>query len=370
MDETAKPMTDLAQLSRIALSGRPQDVRAFVLKLSRKYRKIEPEFATRLAELIGKGLSPRSPLRGESMTAIPVDTDTRLQLIRHENPPLLDTPPVLSAEVSRLLDRIVLEHSRSKKLIEAGLSPTRTALFTGPPGVGKTMSARWLADRLERPLLTLDLSAVMSSYLGRTGANVRHVLDYAKGVTCVILLDELDAIAKRRDDSQEVGELKRLVTVLLQEIDDWPSGGLLIAATNHADLMDPAVWRRFEVRVDFPLPTNQDLNAVIGQTLGELTKAEQPWLEILTSIFKGCSFSDVHRELLACQREVLVTGRSLSQCLAELVHRHVDNLRLKEKRVLVVQLSATGMSQRRMREVTGLSRDFIRKWTGTIEADL
>ena len=94
----------------------------------------------------------------------------------------------------------------------------------------------------------------MSSYLGRTGSNIRHVLDYAKGVDGVLLLDELDAIAKRRDDATDVGELKRLVTVLLQEIDDWPSSGLLIAATNHPGLLDPAVWRRFELRVSFPMP--------------------------------------------------------------------------------------------------------------------
>src|SRR5665213_3572636 len=128
-----------------------------------------------------------------------------------------------------------------------------------PPGVGKTLAARWIARELHRPLLTLDLSAVMSSFLGRTGANVRHVLDYAKGVDCVLLLDELDSIAKRRDDASDVGELKRLVTVLLQEIDDWPSTGLLIAATNHSDLLDPAVWRRFEMRVNFPMPGDESV---------------------------------------------------------------------------------------------------------------
>src|SRR5690606_32775240 len=105
-----------------------------------------------------------------------------------------------------------------------------------------------------RPLLILDLASVMSSYLGRTGTNLRHVLDYAKSLDCVLLLDELDAIAKRRDDRGEIGELKRLVTVLLQQIDDWPPKSLLIAATNHADLLDPALWRRFDVTLEFPIP--------------------------------------------------------------------------------------------------------------------
>jgi hypothetical protein len=111
--------------------------------------------------------------------------------------------------------------------------------------LGDTLAARVLARTLGRPLLILDLAAVMSSFLGRTGGNLRHVLDYAKSIECVLLLDELDAIAKRRDDAGEIGELKRLVTVLIQEIDDWPSSGLLVAATNHPELLDPAIWRRF-----------------------------------------------------------------------------------------------------------------------------
>jgi SpoVK/Ycf46/Vps4 family AAA+-type ATPase len=131
------------------------------------------------------------------------------------------------SEQQRALDQILSERRREEELFKQGLSPTRSIIFTGPPGVGKTLAARWVARELQRPLLTLDLSAVMSSFLGRTGANVRHVLDYAKTVNGVLLLDELDSIAKRRDDATDVRELKLLVTVLLQEIDDGPATGLL-----------------------------------------------------------------------------------------------------------------------------------------------
>ncbi|TGV70329.1 AAA family ATPase, partial [Mesorhizobium sp. M00.F.Ca.ET.158.01.1.1] len=110
------------------------------------------------------------------------------------------------------LDTLVAERKDIENLHKAGWEPTRTVLFTGAPGVGKTLGARWLARELNRPLLILDLAAVMSSYLGRTGTNLRHVLDYAKTLDCVLLLDELDAIAKRRDDRGQIGALKRLVT--------------------------------------------------------------------------------------------------------------------------------------------------------------
>ena len=116
----------------------------------------------------------------------------------------VDAEPILDAGVKRALEQLIFERQRDQELIKQGLSPTRSIIFTGPPGVGKTLAARWVARELHRPLLTLDLSAVMSSFLGRTGANVRHVLDYAKSVDGVLLLDELDAIAKRRDDATDV----------------------------------------------------------------------------------------------------------------------------------------------------------------------
>ena len=150
--------------------------------------------------------------------------------------------------------------------------------------LGKTLAARWIAKKLNRPLIVLDLWAVMSSFLGRTGNNIRNVLDYAKGLDCVLLLDEFDAIAKRRDDAVEIGELKRLVTVLLQEIDEWPSSGLLLAATNHPDLLDPAVWRRFELIVEFPMPTEAEIRQAIELFLGGEAE-EKGWSAILRECF-------------------------------------------------------------------------------------
>ncbi|KOO11114.1 AAA family ATPase, partial [Vibrio xuii] len=140
--------------------------------------------------------------------------------------------------------QVLLEREYNDALLSEGLQPTKSIIFQGPPGVGKTLSARWLANQLDLPLLTLDLATVMSSFLGKTGSNVRAVLEHAMSFPCVLLLDEFDAIAKRRDDDRELGELKRLVTVLLQTIDEWPATSLLIAATNHGELLDPAIWRR------------------------------------------------------------------------------------------------------------------------------
>ena len=235
-------------------------------------------------------------------------------------------------------------------------------IFTGPPGVGKTLAARWIAHELQRPLLTLDLSAVMSSFLGRTGANVRHVLDYAKSVRGVLLLDEFDSIAKRRDDSTDVGELKRLVTVLLQEIDDWPATGFLIAATNHAELLDPAVWRRFEMRIEFPMPNEASVRKAIETFMGP-AKASRTWRDVLAVALRGLSFSDIEREVLLARRAAVTRDIPIEEALGEVVQNRVEPLPRRERGQIALWLTEAGVSQRQVHELTGVSRDTIRKKT-------
>ena len=156
--------------------------------------------------------------------------------------------------------------------------------------------------------MILDLAAVMSSLLGRTGSNLRHVLEYAKTIDCVLLLDELDAIAKRRDDRGEIGELKRLVTVLIQQIDDWPSSAVLLAAANHPDLLDPAIWRRFELHVDFPLPNEAAITQFVNSTLASYFAHAKQWSHVLGVAFEGCSFSDIERDVSAARRSAESRG--------------------------------------------------------------
>jgi SpoVK/Ycf46/Vps4 family AAA+-type ATPase len=201
----------------------------------------------------------------------------------------------------------------------------------------------------------------MSSFLGRTGANVRHVLDYAKSVTGVLLLDELDSIAKRRDDATDVGELKRLVTVLLQEIDDWPATGLLIAATNHADLLDPAIWRRFEMRVEFPMPTEAEVRRAIETLLG--STAPTGWKDVLAVTLRGLSFSDNEREVMQARRTSVTRDIPLENALGEVIQNRVEPLPRRERGQIAMWLTEAGISQRQVHELTGVSRDTIRKKT-------
>ena len=360
MDEKEIYIDDLIQLARVALGRSPDDVQMLVRRYAHRYRSNSPELARELTQLLRAAPSGSSPLR-QATAPPPVDVDSRLDLLRVTPSPVAQHPPVLGKTTQAALDQLIGERTHRDALRVRGLEPARSALLVGPPGVGKTLSATWLAEQLTLPLLVLDLSAVMNSLLGKTGTNLRLVLDYARHLDCVLLLDELDAVAKRRDDHAEVGELKRLVTVLLQEIDGWPSGPLLLGATNHPDLLDLAIWRRFDVEIHFGLPDLSERQAFLAQFIGDTVGVTSR--EALAMATAGWSFADIERAVLAARRRAALAGISLADELLELLRSLCRGMSLRDRRATSRALLKSGLSQRRVSELTGMSRDTLRKLT-------
>lgn len=273
-------------------------------------RASDAELAAAVAPLVSgvRALRDSTPKAAAAL----VDADTRLPLVRTDPVGTERTAPVLEENVQRLVDQVINERRAADKLTAAGLVPVRSVLMSGPPGVGKTLTAGWLAGQLNLPLYTLDLASVMSSFLGRTGANVRAVLNHAQQEPCVLLLDEFDAIAKRRDDDADVGELKRLVTVILQTIDDWTPLSLLVAATNHGELLDPAVWRRFDLTIHFPLPTH-------AQRVAALRSRNVPpaLATVVASLTEGQNMSAVMRAVESSRKQEVLGGLPFDQGLLD-----------------------------------------------------
>jgi SpoVK/Ycf46/Vps4 family AAA+-type ATPase len=162
---------------------------------------------------------------------------------------------ILPKEIKEICEEIVEEHHRADLLRSYNLEPRNRMLLIGPPGNGKTSLAEGLAEALMVPLLVVRYESIVGTYLGETAVRLRRLVDYACTRRCVLFFDEFETLGKERGDIHETGEIKRVVSSLLLLIDSLPSHVVVIGATNHPELLDRAVWRRFHVRIALPEPT-------------------------------------------------------------------------------------------------------------------
>ena len=175
---------------------------------------------------------------------------------------------LLSLPVRENGRQLIEEHMRADVLRAHGYEPRHRILLSGPPGNGKTSFAEGVAEALALPFFIVRYDALIGSYLGETNARLRKLFDYVRTQPSVLFFDEFDAIGKERGDTHETGEIKRVVSFLLMQLDQLPPYVIVIAATNHAELLDRAVWRRFQMRLSFPAPDRKLLELFLDRTLG------------------------------------------------------------------------------------------------------
>lgn len=256
------------KLVRACLDNDRRLVEEISTMLVKLYKKKQPNIAQEISQSLTYSRNGASAIRSADVQPLPIDRETRFTLCKAEEPLEID-PPILPSKTMEELNNFILERTEIEKLLIEDITPPNSLLFIGEPGVGKTYSAKWLSYKLNLPLVTMDLATSISSYLGRSGQNIKNIFDYAKSFPSILLLDEIDAIAKRRDDASDLGELKRLVNVLLKELETWPSQSIIIAATNHPDLLDKAIWRRFDRTITFTTPETSERKLLLQRYLGK-----------------------------------------------------------------------------------------------------
>lgn len=170
---------------------------------------------------------------------------------------------ILSNENRNICDEFIEEQNRSELLRSYGLEPRNKILLIGPPGNGKTSLAEAIAESLSLPLYTVKYESIVGSYLGETASKLSSLIEYVKTRQCVLFFDEFETLGKERGDIHETGEIKRVVSSLLLSIDSLPSYVIVIAATNHDDLIDRAAWRRFQIKMKLDKPQIREVEKTL-----------------------------------------------------------------------------------------------------------
>lgn len=334
-----------AALMQEGAHGQATRFRLRAMRLAQLVRTTDPDLSAALTS----GLVESSSLA--RLAPAPSAAGEAPDLLAIEELPALQGAPYWPKPVANQLERIVSEWRSQDALLQANLHPIKTVLLYGPPGVGKTLSARWLALQLQLPLATLDLAATMNSYLGKTGQNIAKALSYAKSNPCVLFLDEFDALGKRRSDDQDVGELKRVVNVLLQAVDQWTGPSLLVAATNHESLLDKAIVRRFEASIEFPPASSKQ----VGHVLRSLGVSANLALKLARRL-QGQPISNATKLVMSARKRQVLDGISFESAIELAMSEQLKTKsHVERRRATVAALSETGKSAHQIAKELGIS---------------
>jgi AAA+ superfamily predicted ATPase len=360
-----------------ALSGDATSARLLARRLLRQnpdWVEDQPAFREKVGALL---LSTDNHTIRRAAPAVDLDETDPRSFVQRSNE--VAVAPILNGAEAAELDQFIQEHARADELEARGVRPSRSLLLTGPPGVGKTMTAHFLATSLGLPLATMDLAALISSYLGKTGQNLQRVLSIWRQSASVLFVDEFDALAKRRDDASDVGELRRIVSVLLLELERKSADAILIAATNNPELLDHAIERRFDLVVSLRLPDAASRDQLLHRYLRSVDgKADGRIMPAAVAATAGASSADIARICGAAIRQSILDGGSVTasmvkQLARDLRRRHPDQLDEKLATAAIAHIAVTlgDMSHREVGRYLGVSHPtvtrLVRRWSSSTD---
>lgn len=247
------------------------------------------------------------------LPAVPEDKERGLPLLDIRQAHRSIEEVILSKENLQIIEELLEQQRRADLLRSYGMQPSSKVLFYGPPGCGKTLAAEVIAYELNLPLAIVRLDALVSSYLGETAANLGKVFEYIAQNKVVVLFDEFDALGKTRNDQGEHGELRRVVNAVLQKMDAYCGESLILAATNHEGMLDPAIWRRFDEIVEFSLPDRELIQQILSLKLSGVRREFDLEDRNLLKLFEGKSGADIERVVRRAVKHMILRNKEFLQ---------------------------------------------------------
>lgn len=353
------------KLIRAALNNDRKNIESIALTLGRKLKKEDPDTSAEIMRILACTNSGTDVMRSMDLSPVPVDRETRNRLVNLEEPVFVENPILLEAEMEEL-NQFIQERSLLNKFLEEDIVPPNSILLHGNPGVGKTYISKWLSYKLNMPIVTLDLANSISSYLGRSGQNIKSIFQYAKEQNVILFLDEIDAIAKRRDDATDLGELKRLVNVLLKELESCPVTCIVIGATNHPELLDRAIWRRFDRNIEISLPEKEQRMMLLQRGMGKrYEEIDNGIVKIIVDGTEQMSAADLCKMCEHIKRRIIINPEyTITFCVLREYCEFVG-MRTKEQKVMICKAlknNCKKISVKKISELTGIPTSSVDRY--------
>lgn len=297
----------LIDLIKYAVAGNKPMIRKVAEAIIAEERsKQHTILADKLEVELNKNTSDTSSNSSSTSNRIQLDSKAE-NLITEITPQRKMETLILPKDIVQICEQYIQEQYRVDLLRSYGLEPRNRILLVGAPGNGKTTLAEAIAESLMVPLFVVKYDSIIGAYLGETALRLRKLIDFASTRKCVLFFDEFETLGKERGDTHETGEIKRVVSSLLLQIDDLPSHVTIIGATNHPELLDRAVWRRFQIRINLPMPTRASLSLWL-EKFQQKHNIKFGWaVETIAKKLLGANYSEVEEFGLSVLRRHILS---------------------------------------------------------------